>query len=91
MHSALISKIRCNNPNRKSARIANRNHLTYIGTREGVDLSPSDQAYTEKEESKVFKGSDDPTYLKYMAERPGSHGLFGNIDVRNIKIGRAHV
>lgn len=84
MHSALISKIRCNNPNRKSARIANRNHLTYIGTREGVDLSPSDQAYTEKEESKVFKGSDDPTYLKYMAERPGSHGLFGNIDVRNI-------
>lgn len=85
MHSPLISKIRCNNPNQKSSRIANRNHLTYIGTREGVDLSPYiDHAFIEREELIVFKHADDPAYLKYMAERPGSHGLFGNIDVQSI-------
>ena len=40
MHSPLISKIRCNHPNKKGSRNANRNHLIYIATREGVDLSP---------------------------------------------------
>lgn len=65
--SPVISKIRCCNPNKKNSRILNRNHLVYIGTREGVDLTP-------------IQESDNDLYLKYIAERPKSNGLFGNID-----------
>lgn len=84
MHSPLISKIRCNDPKKRAARVANRNHITYIGTREGVDLTPSD-------ELKEFNSSDDKTYVKYIAERPKSHGLFGNVDVMDINGVANHV
>lgn len=87
MHSPIISKIRCNDPKKRASRIANRNHITYIGTREGVDLTPS-----TLEEVKEFNSSDDKTYIKYIAERPKSHGLFGNnINVENIDTVSSHV
>lgn len=75
----IVSKIRVNNPNLYNSRVKNRNHLVYIGTRDGVDISeplleeeiPSEEASNE-------------LYLKYINERPNSHGLFGNIDVSDI-------
>lgn len=67
-YKPLVCKIRCNHPNRNSSRVKNRNHLVYIGTRPGTSLEPL------KEEL------DNPKYLKYINERPLSHGLFGNLD-----------
>lgn len=84
----LISKIRCNNPNLKKSQIRNRNHLIYIGTREGVDLSAPDleKCYSEDTENLMFnQASSDELYIKYIAERPGSNGLWGNADTSDIK------
>lgn len=44
MKNQLISKIRCNNPNKKSSASRNYNYLLYIATRAGTDLSPIDGA-----------------------------------------------
>lgn len=74
-HNVLVSKIRCNNPNKKNTKLLNKSHLVYIGTRPGVDLSP-----LENQES------DNIGYLKYIDERPRSHGTFGNINVDDIDI-----
>ncbi|MBO5093180.1 MAG: hypothetical protein J6C33_02350 [Lachnospiraceae bacterium] len=94
--SPLISKIRCPNPNKKGSAVRNRNYLTYIGTREGVDLSDPDfekHTYEQLINSELINEINDdfmeqysPTdvYLKYISERPKSHGLFGNIDVSDI-------
>lgn len=93
-HSPLISKIRCPNPNLgKKIRIMNRNHVIYIATREGVDLSPDpptgNKEYDDRntkidEEMKETNPLKNTDYLKYIQERPKSHGLFGNIDTENI-------
>lgn len=100
--SPLISKIRCHNPNKHSSRIRNRNYLVYIGTREGVDLTDFDfkksieeatrECYDEIEDaSSQHDTSPNRIYLQYIAERPGSHGLFGNIDVSDINAVGNHV
>lgn len=65
----LVCKIRCHNPNRSGSAIANRNNIHYMATSESTDLS-----------NEEIETSDDE-YLEYMARRPGSQGLFGNIDV----------
>lgn len=70
MQNIVISKIRCAAPNKRGTAVANINHLKYIATREGVDLSPS---------SKHDAEDDTTTYLRYIHERPRSHGLFGNL------------
>jgi TPR repeat protein len=87
--SPLISKIRCHNPNRKRSGIANRNYLTYIATREGVDISDinniddlmktSEILEKDLDENIVHKEASNENYMRYMAKRPRSHGLFGNI------------
>jgi hypothetical protein len=92
--SPLISKIRCHNPNRSGSKNANRNYLFYIATREGVDLSPSDDINNLMENQKVleselndeyvYKEADNMKYLQYIAFRPRSHGLFGNINTDNL-------
>lgn len=65
--SIVISKIRCSSSNLKKTAILNRNHIKYIATRPGVDLSP-------------LQKKDDPgVYVKYIHYRPRSHGLFGNL------------
>lgn len=74
--SPVISKIRVNNPNKKSSRVQNRNHLVYIGTRDGVDLT---ETLWEPDEE-----ASNELYLKYIHERPRSNGLFGNVDVSDI-------
>lgn len=47
-HNILMSKIRCNSPNQKSTPTKNKNHLLYIATREGVDLTPSQHDFFNK-------------------------------------------
>ena len=71
-NKSIVSKIRCNNPNKKKSCVLNRNHLVYIGTRPGTDLSP------------LREETNNSDYLKYIHERPLSHGLFGNIDTTDI-------
>jgi TPR repeat protein len=80
-HNVLVSKIRCNNPNRKNAAIHNRNHFIYIGTREGTDLTPLKYEDTEKFEKEMSSSED---YVRYIAKRPHSHGLFGNVPLEDI-------
>ena len=91
----VISKIRCNNPNKTGTRVKNYNYLHYIATREGVDLTGVSSRMTidemldenldlnETGEERAFVESSDEVYLKYMAHRPRSHGLFGNINTDN--------
>ncbi len=86
MHSPLVSKIRCHNPNKHNSRVCNRNYLIYIATREGVDLSQT--SYDQSLQAEILQmdelqseQSDAPNdlYIRYIAERPRSSGLFGNI------------
>lgn len=98
-YAPLISKIRCYNPNRNSSKFANKSNLTYIATRSGVDLTTlninsisellnndqMDLTKIEVSETKIYAEADDSGYLRYMAKRPRSHGLFGNIDTKNLK------
>lgn len=94
----LVSKIRCHSPNKPGTKNANRNNVTYIATRSGVDISELkdkesiDELIREHEkvcktninEEYLHKSADNDTYLRYMAERPRSHGLFGNIDTSDL-------
>lgn len=86
MHSPLISKIRCHNPNQKKSKVCNRNYLVYIATREGVDLTSTsyEQAFQNEiqamEDPAQQTAAPNDLYIKYIAERPRSNGLFGNID-----------
>lgn len=90
MHAPLVSIIRCHNPNLQKSRVRNRNYLVYIATREGVDLSQMsfNQAFQEElshiespaaSENEGHPESSNELYLKYIAERPRSSGLFGNV------------
>ncbi|MEG0962402.1 MAG: MobP3 family relaxase, partial [Lachnospiraceae bacterium] len=88
--SPIISKIRCHNPNKTGSRCANRNYAHYIATREGVDLSAinsiddviSLKVYPDNDstEKLIYIEADNHTYASYIANRPRSHGMFGNID-----------
>jgi TPR repeat protein len=80
-YNVLMSKIRCDNPNKNSAAIHNRNHFIYIGTREGTDLTPLEYENTEKFEKEMASSED---YVKYISKRPHSHGLFGNVPLDDI-------
>ena len=80
-HNVLISKIRCDSPNKKGAAIHNKNHFIYIGTREGTDLTPLKYEDTAKFEKEMASSKD---YVKYIANRPHSHGLFGNVPLDDI-------
>lgn len=82
--SIVISKIRCTSPNLKSTPNRNRNHLVYIATRDGVDLTPISNDVNLKD--------DDPAiYLKYIRERPRSHGLFGNLSDNDLSSLSQHI
>ena len=94
-HSPLVSKIRVHNPNKKGAANANRNGLHYIATREGVSLERIEtvddllkiKGMEEKEirETLVHQEANDENYLRYIAKRPRSHGLFGNVSTDDLK------
>ena len=92
----VISKIRCWNPNKASSKVRNYNSLRYIATREGVDLTRIKEIKTiddimnenldldEAGEEIAFQEAGNDKYLKYITNRPRSHGLFGNIDTENL-------
>jgi hypothetical protein len=71
----LVSKIRVQSPNLSKTKIMNHNYLLYIGTREGVDLTPSNSI-----ENEINALSEEDYYIKYIDKRPKSHGLFGNLE-----------
>ena len=93
--SPLVSKIRVHDPNKKGASSANRNYATYIATREGVSLenvkSIDDilqiEPMNEKNlnEQVIHNEAGNKEYVEYMARRPKSHGLFGNINTDDLK------
>ena len=93
-YSPLISKIRVHNPNKKGTAVANRNYTTYIATREGValegvnnidDLLKNENVLQSNlNENIIHKEASNEGYVRYMARRPRSHGLFGNIDTENL-------
>jgi hypothetical protein len=68
--SKVIFKLKFQSPNFKGTKTNNMFHLIYIGTREGVALNND-----LKEITKVNKSTDDE-YVKYISDRPRSHGLF---------------
>lgn len=78
----LISKIRCNNPNKTGSSIKNRNLLIYIGTREGVDLTIPElnQAILN---SMASTETDNYDSLR-LSSAKSVNGLFGNINTSNI-------
>lgn len=85
-HTPIVSILQCDNPNKKSSKIHNRNYLVYIATRDGVDLTPVElerELRALSESDSALNKSDNSLYLKYINERPGSHGLFGNADIAN--------
>lgn len=83
-HSPLVSKIRCHNPNKNKSRVCNRNYVIYIATREGVDLTNIESKIETLDDSGITEESANDLYARYIAERPGSNGLFGNIDCSDI-------
>lgn len=91
MHSPLVSKIRCLSPNMKGkTAVRNYNYLYYIATRAGVDIS-HDKMEKYLSPMDTPAEADNETYMKYIHERPRSHGAFGNIDIPDINALCKHV
>jgi len=76
--SRIVFKVSFKNPNLKDTSGKNVSHIEYIATRPGVD-----KTLTEKDLEKELD-SDNETYMKYINERPRSHGLFDKNGVANI-------
>lgn len=87
----LISKIRCPSPNKKGTIKRNMNYVEYIATREGVDLTNIDLSEEYVRDTENYYESENDTYVKYIAERPNSNGLFGNIDTTDLKAVSRHL
>jgi predicted transcriptional regulator len=65
-------------PNLKDTVSKNVSHINYIATRSGVDKTLTETDLKKELEKGIEHiTSDDETYLKYIDERPRSHGLFG--------------
>lgn len=90
----LVSKIRVHNPNKVRASVANKNYVKYIATREGVALDDPENVdelmrmpgmeKVSLNEQFVHEKANNENYLRYIACRPRSHGLFGNIDTSDL-------
>lgn len=76
MHSGVVCKIRAYNPNKNGTKFANSEYLEYIATRPGVDISELSNTNLDM--------LNDENFVNYIAERPRSHGLFGNIDTSSL-------
>ena len=92
-YSPLISKIRVYNPNKHGSSSANRNYVQYIATRDGVSLEHVNSIndllnvtnQVEINEELIYRETSNSDYVEYIARRPRSHGLFGNIDTDDLK------
>lgn len=76
--SKVIFKMTFKHPNFKDTVSKNVSHVGYIATRSGVDktLTESDLK-KELEKGLENLSSENQEYVKYIDERPRSHGLFG--------------
>lgn len=84
-HNALVSKIRCYNPNKNHSALKNLNYIMYIATRPGVDLTDVEfdkftDLIEETENTHNLEHSGNDNYIHYIAKRQNSQGLFGNFD-----------
>lgn len=80
--SKVIFKLKFQSPNFKKTKMNNMYHLIYIGTRDGVALNDD-----MKEIEGNYNKSNNDEYIKYISDRPRSHGLFGkekNIDLKEM-------
>lgn len=84
--SSVIFKMTFKHPNLKDTSSKNVCHVNYIATRPGVDKTLT-EADLQKELQKGVENlpSDDETYLKYINERPRSHGLFSQNGIEDPK------
>lgn len=84
--SRVILKMSFKHPNLKNTKSKNMSHVQYIATRPGTDKSVT-EADLKKELEKGIEdlSSDDDTYVKYIDERPNSHGLFGQDGIEDLK------
>ena len=90
----MLGKIRVHNPNKVRASVANKNYVKYIATREGVALDDPENVdelmrmpgmeKVSLNEQFVHEKANNENYLRYIACRPRSHGLFGNIDTSDL-------
>lgn len=74
--------------------MANKNYLKYIATREGVALDDpenidellnlSGMESVSMDDGLIHEKASNDSYLRYIACRPRSHGLFGNIDTSDL-------
>ena len=80
--SEVIVKLSYKHPNFKKTSASNVNYLNYIGTRDGVILNDNLEKIATN--SKVNNGE----CIKYIQNRPRSHGLFNNsndVDIKDIR------
>lgn len=84
--SKVIFKMTFKHPNKGDTVSKNVSHIKYISTRSGVDKTVT-EADLKKELEKGIEdiNSDDETYVKYIDERPRSHGLFGKDGIEDPK------
>lgn len=69
--SKVIFKLKFENPKNASTKNNNMYHLIYIGTRDGVALNDDMKEFENK-----HNNSSNDEYVKYISDRPRSHGLF---------------
>lgn len=84
--SKVIFKMTFKHPNLKDTKSKNVCHVNYIATRPGVDKTIT-EADLKKELEKGVEDlpSGDEIYLKYIHERPRSHGLFSQFGIEDPK------
>lgn len=75
--SKVIFKLKFQSPNLKKTKMNNMYHLIYIGTRDGVALNDD-----MKEIEGDYNKSANDEYMKYISDRPRSHGLFSKDNVK---------
>lgn len=84
--SKVIFKMTFKHPNLKDTKSKNVSHVGYIATRAGVDKTLTESDLKRELEKGIEDfSSDDETYVKYINERPKSHGLFGQDGIEDPK------
>ncbi len=84
--SKVIFKMTFKHPNLKDTVSKNVSHVNYIATRSGVDKTVTEKDLKKELEKGIeYITPDDEMYLKYIDERPRSHGLFGPDGIEDYK------
>lgn len=84
--SRVIFKLTYKHPNFKDTKPKNIAHVKYIAMRSGVDKTITEKDLQRELQKGIEKiESEDEIYLKYIGERPRSHGLFGTDGIEDLK------